>query len=63
MRFTRTGMPASARVRMLRSRRAGAAARGSSVREMAGSSVVSVMAAMGLVAGGHGGDQVDVALD
>jgi hypothetical protein len=38
--LTLTEMPASERVRIVRRRRAGAAARGSSVREIAGSSAV-----------------------
>ena len=41
-----TGIPVSARVRIARRRRAGAAACGSSVREMAGPSVVIVKAAV-----------------
>jgi hypothetical protein len=60
--LTPTGTPASASARMVRSRRQGAAARGSRRRESCASSVVTVTYTAARPARGHGGDEVQVAL-
>ena len=62
-RFTRTGTPASASVRTVRSRRCGLAARGSRMRESFESSDVMLMLTDARFELRHCRDEVEVAFD